>query len=625
MAVFMGWQARKYQGGSIALAAIIASASLLTACGGADGNSNSSVAPDQSQTPLPVTLLPAQGQTPLPVDPPDQNQTPTRAQAARFLTQATFGPTEADIDAVVAQGYEGWLDAQLAKAPSARHQAQWDLRNKALGGGPTPSTKGANSNDLPYSFWKQALSGNDQVRARVAYAWSQIFVISTVDTATGSNARGVANYFDMLNNKGLGKYRDLLESVSLHPSMGLYLTSLHNRKENTAAGRVPDENYAREVMQLFSIGLYELNPDGTPKLTRGVPKDTYGPDDITNLARVFTGWSWACPSSDDRCFNSAVDNDGNTDSERLVKPMRAYPQFHASSEKKFLGRTIADQGSNADPETSLKLALDTLASHPNVGPFLAKQLIQRMVTSNPSPAYVGRAAAAFTSSGGDLKVLVKTVLLDPEARSASVASGNSFGKVREPLLRATAFLRAFGAASDSGDYIIGITDDPGNSLGQTVMRSPSVFNFYRPGFKPNSGELAQAGLLAPEIQITDETTVAGYANTMRSWVDIGAGAAGYDGKSLQGRDVKPAYLTDANNSLITLADRPDDLVETVNQRLLYGTMSGNLKTQIVSAISKINIPAAKDTNKAVVDAARKNRLKSAIYLTLLSPEFIVQK
>jgi uncharacterized protein (DUF1800 family) len=305
--------------------------------------------------------------------------------------------------------------------------------------------------------------------------------------------------------------------------------------------------------------------------------------------------------------------------------MRPYTQFHATSQKKFLGVTIPDQGSNPNPVASMRVALDTLAEHPNVGPFMAKQLIQRMVTSNPSPAYVGRAAQAFDSSGGDLKALVKAVLLDPEARSASVAAGRSFGKVREPLLRATAFLRAFGATSDSGDYIIGITDDPGNSLGQTPMRSPSVFNFYRPGFKPNSGELKDADLLAPEMQITHETTLAGYANTIRSWVDAGAGSAGHDGKSPTGRDVKPSYLKNANDSLIALADRPDALVNLVNQRLVHGSMPAAMKTEIVNAVSKITIPAANGSNQVQIDNARKNRLKSAIYLTLLSPEFIVQK
>lgn len=545
-------------------------------------------------------------------------------EAARFLTQATFGPTEADIDAVVAKGYEAWLDEQLAKSPSLSYQTYWDQRNTLLGGTTQPPFK-AGQSEVVYAFWKQALNGPDQVRARVAFAWSQVFVVSMVDSNVAFNVRGVAGYMDMLNAKGLGKYRDLLESVSLHPMMGLYLTSIRNRKENAATGRVPDENYSREVMQLFSIGLYELNTDGTLKLTAGAPKDTYTPSDISNLAKVFTGWSWACPSADDRCFTSGVDNDNNSDPDRLVKPMRAYPQFHAPTEKKFLGVTVPDQGTNADPVTSMKVALDTLAAHPNVGPFLARQMIQRLVTSNPSPGYIGRVATAFNQSGGDLKALVKAVLLDTEARSATLAQADSFGKLREPLLRATAFLRAFESASDSGDFLIGLTDDPASSLGQTALRAPSVFNFYRPGFMPAGGNLAQGQLLSPEMQITHETSLAGYANVMRTVVDAGSGAAGYDGKSTLGRDVKPEYLRNATSKWVTLADTPDALVDQVNQRLLYGRMPADLKTEIVGAITKIAIPAATGTNQTAIDTARKNRLKSAIYLTLLSPEFLIQK
>lgn len=606
MEVVAAQQVMKHRTWGFVLAGIV-TAIALPACGG--GNEEPERRPTLSQ----------------PEGRPRAPQPVTRAEAARFLTQATFGPTEADIDAVVAQGYEPWLDAQLATPPSVSHQAQWDIRNKALGGGPLPAPgAGASQAHLPYSFWKQAISGNDQVRARVAYAWSQVFVISAVDSSTGFNARGVANYMDMINDRALGKYRHLLEGVSLHPSMGIYLNSKGNRKGDPNTGRVPDENYAREVMQLFSIGLHQLNPDGSQKMRAGAPQNTYGPDDVTNLAKVFTGWSYACPSSSDSCFKYGHQN-GERDTDRLIKPMKAYPQFHETAQKTFLGVTIPDQGANADPVASLKVALDTLANHPNVGPFMARQLIQRMVTSNPSPDYVERAAMAFNQSRGDLKTLVKAVLLDPEARSASVAAGSSFGKIREPLLRATVFLRAFGATSDSGDYIIGITDNPGLSLGQTVMRAPSVFNFYRPGFKPTHGDLAQAGLLAPEMQITNETTLAGYANTMRNWVDAGAGSAGHDGKSTTGRDVKPAYLNNPGNSLIALADNPVALVNLVNTRLLHGTMPAALETEIVSAIGKIAIPAATGSNQTQIDTARKNRLKSAIYLTLLSPEFIVQK
>jgi uncharacterized protein (DUF1800 family) len=430
---------------------------------------------------------------------------------------------------------------------------------------------------------------------------------------------------DMLNARGLGKYRDLIEGVSLHPMMGIYLSSIRNRKENAATGRVPDENYAREVMQLFSIGLHELNPDGTLKLVAGRSVDTYTPADISNMAKVFTGWSWACPSSDDRCFSLGIDNDNQSDPDRVVKPMRSYAQFHAPSEKKFLGALVPDQGTNADPLASLKVALDTLAAHPNVGPFLARQMIQRLVSSNPSPAYVGRVAQAFKQSGGELKALVKAVLLDAEARSATLSQAEGFGKLREPLLRATAFLRAFDSVSDSGDFLIGLTDDPSTSLGQTLMRSPSVFNFYRPGFMPAGGALAEAKLLAPEMQITHETSLAGYANLMRNLVDAGAGNAGYDGKSTTGRDVKPEYLRSATSAWLALADTPDKLVEQAAQRLMHGRLPPDLRTEVATAVGKMPIPAATGSNQAQIETARRNRVKAAIYLLLLSPEFLVQQ
>ena len=275
--------------------------------------------------------------------------------------------------------------------------------------------------------------------------------------------------------------------------MGTYLTSIRNRKADPRTGRVPDENYAREVMQLFSIGLVELNDDGSVKQAGGVPKETYGPADIAG-AKVFTGWSWACADLSNTCFGSGALG-GVSDPERSTKPMVGYPQYHAMEEKSFLGTTIAAQGT-ADPNASLKTALDTLYNHANVGPFIGRQLIQRFVTSNPSPAYVAAVAGAFNNNGagvrGDMKAVLKAVLLNPEARTTSDRSG----KIREPVLRLSALLRGFGYASDSGRYRVGNTDNAGSSLGQTAMRSPSVFNFYRPGYVAPGTQAAAAGLVA---------------------------------------------------------------------------------------------------------------------------------
>jgi uncharacterized protein (DUF1800 family) len=544
----------------------------------------------------------------------------SRSEAAQFLTQASFGPTEAEVDRVMALGYRGWIDEQFAK-PAASHRATWEAADAVVKAANASNTIGQDG--VINSFWKQAISGEDQLRQRVSFALSQILVISMQDATVGDNPRAVAGYMDTLAEKSFGNYRDLLEGVSRHPMMGAYLTSLRNRKADPRTGRVPDENYAREVMQLFSIGLHELNADGTTRMNGSTPLETYTPDDIAGLAKVFTGWSWACPDwPDNNCFNNGS-SDGASDPERTFKPMLGYPQYHSTEEKKFLSATIGVQTA-ADPVASLKTALDTLYNHPNVGPFIGKQLIQRLVTSNPSPAYVASVAAAFNDNGagvrGDMKVVVRRVLLHSEARSVSSSSG----KVREPVLRLSAYMRAFGYTSDTGDYRVGNTDNPGTQLGQTPMRAPTVFNFYRPGFVPPGSQAAAAGLAAPELQLAHETTAAGYVNYMRDNITGGVGQTNgtVNGVVLNRRDLRPNYAPE-----IALADRPADLVTKLSDKLLYGSMPAALKTEIQTTIEKITIPALNSggTNQAAIDTARRNRVNAAVFLTVVSPEYQVQK
>ena len=461
-----------------------------------------------------------------------------------------------------------------------------------------------NQNNFFESFWQQAVTGDDHLRQRVTFALSQIFVVSFQDSTISNYPRGVASYYDMLATNAFGNYRNLLEAVSLHPMMGIYLTSLHNQKES--GSRVPDQNYAREVMQLMSIGLYELNADGSQKLSGGKPIETYTSDDIVGMSKVFTGWSWAGPDkSDSRFYGNA--KDPNMD----WQPMQSYPKFHSTSEKKFLGMTIAAQ-SPANPEASLKAALDKLFSHPNVGPFIGKQLIQRLVTSNPSPQYVARVAAAFDNNGqgvrGDMKAVIKAILLDSEARADVPGSNANAGKLREPVIRLANWMRAFNATSASSRFLLGSLDDPLSALAQTPMRSPSVFNFYRPGYVPPNTSIATAGLVAPEMQITGETSVTGYLNTMRDVIPNGTGSS---------RDVKPDYSAE-----LALADTPDKLLDRINLLLLYGQMSTALRNQVLAAVSSVTIPANNANNAAT---ARKNRVSLAIFLTMASPEYIVQK
>jgi uncharacterized protein (DUF1800 family) len=538
--------------------------------------------------------------------PPSEYALPTSVEAARLLNQASFGATEAEIAKVKAYGYSAWLEDQF-HMPGRSHEA---YLNAVIAGGQSP-----NDGHVMNSFWREAATGQDQLRQRIAFAFSQIFVISLQDSTVANYRRGVAAYLDMLGRNAFGNYRTLIEDITRHPMMGLYLSHLRNQKEDPARNRVPDQNYAREVMQLFSIGLHELNPDGTPRLVNGQPVETYDNDDIVGLSRVFTGFSWAGPDkSNSRFFGS-----GTQDPNREVLPMQGYPQYHSISEKRFLTALIP-ASATADPDEDLRIALDAIANHPNVGPFIGRQLIQRLVTSNPSAAYVARVAQAFDSgtftSGlwsagagerGDLRATIAAILLDPEARTAARLNDPAFGKVREPILRVAHWMRSFNARSASGSFLLGTTDNPATSLGQSAMRSPSVFNFYRPGYVPPNTPIATAGLVAPELQIVHETSVVGYANFMRSAVQSGLGSG-------SPRDIQPDYSAE-----IALADSADLLIDRVDLLLTAGRMSAGTRLLVRNAVDSVAIPAVNQTT------ARRNRVYLAVLFALSSSDYLVQK
>lgn len=527
---------------------------------------------------------------------------PSRTESARFLAQATFGPSEASINALTRSNYSAWIESQF-NLPRTPHRAHVDRRTVEL----VAAMQTVGQAQFRESYWAQALTSEDQLRQRAAYALSQVFVISFVDGTLSGQPRGVTSYYDMLAEHAFGNYRELLEQVSLHPMMGIYLSSLRNQKEDPVSGRVADENYAREIMQLFSIGLYELNPDGTPR--GGTLTETYTHDDIKGLAKVFTGFSWyAGPNLADRTNRRFFGNDAHVD--RDWRPMQAYNQYHSTSEKRFLGRTIA-AGGTADADGDLRIALDTIFNHPNVGPFIGKQLIQRLVTSNPSPAYVGRVAAAFNNNGrgvrGDMKAVWRAILLDPEARNPNLAS-NSYGKVREPVLRLSHLLRTFKATSTSGNFTgIDNTDSSTNSLSQTAMRSPTVFNFYRPGYTPPNSAAADAGLVAPELQLANEVSVAGYLNYVRgTWLAVNAN-----------RDIQLDFSAE-----LALAENPTALVDRLNLLLMSGQMSASHREQVITAITSRAIPTSPQSG---IDAARRDRVFIGILLTIASPDYLVQK
>jgi uncharacterized protein (DUF1800 family) len=349
--------------------------------------------------------------------------------------------------------------------------------------------------------------------------------------------------------------------------------------------------------------------------------ETYTPADIAGLARVFTGWSWACPASNSSCFNNGSSG-GLSDPDKAIKPMQAYPQYHSTVATSFLGANIAAQ-TTANPAATLRVALDTLANHPNTAPFISRQLIQRLVTSNPSPAYVQAVAAVFASSPagrGDLKAVVKAILTHPEAAAALSPQG----KVREPVLRLSAYLRAYAHTSATGGWKVGNTDNASSSLGQTPLRAGSVFNFYRPGYVAPGTLSAAAGLVAPEMQLLNESSASGWVNFMRDNLSSGVGQfqGTVGGVVLNKRDLQRDWTPE-----LALAATPSALAASVAGKLLYGQASAALQADIATAIGSIVVPVLNGTgsNLAAVNAAKRNRVNAALLLTLASPDFLVQK
>jgi uncharacterized protein (DUF1800 family) len=529
----------------------------------------------------PVTSLPAQLPEP---------------SAVRFLNQATFGSTEADTAAAQQQWRTGWLQAQFALPVERTH---WDRvtadQAALLAEDPTRDPNNLSSAVWDWSVWEAYIAAPDQLKKRIGYALSQIMVASMEGFASGgtNNARLAAAYVDVLEKGAFGNFRQLLEDVTLSPAMGYYLSHRGNRKADYPNNdttkpptRVPDENYAREVMQLFTIGLYALNADGTLKLSNGQPTEIYGEDDVRGLARVFTGWDFVARS--------------NPDWPRT--PMQHTASRHSPEEKKFLGVTIP---ANTDGPASLRIALDTLFNHPNTAPFISSQLIQRLVTSNPSPAYVGRVSAKFADNGqgvrGDMKAVIEAVLNDTEARTPAniTQPAPSWGKLREPVLRYTTFARNFGGTFAGEIWRIGSLSDPATALGQSPLRSPSVFNFYRPGYVPPNTGIARAKLVAPEFQISTDTSLPGYVNFMQRQLVAPSGGL--------------VFNYDAE---LALASDPTALVARLDRRLTNTAMSSATRDEIAATV------AALPTGTAAQNLAR---VRTAILMTLASPEYIVQK
>jgi uncharacterized protein (DUF1800 family) len=515
---------------------------------------------------------------------------PTRPQAVRFLTQASFGAKRSDVDALVLTTIPQWLDQQFAKPIRSHATIIADLTNRFYDGnysrGPLANVE---------SVFRQAAYGEDQLRQRAAWALSQIFVIG--ESTTPRDADPGRFYLDILNRGAFGNYRQLLEEVSLSTSMGLYLSHIGNEKEDLATGRLPDENYAREIMQLFTIGLWQLNPDGTRRLdTQGQPIPSYGQNDIRGLAKVFTGFTYS------RCLtdpNPSVCVYGSRLGWGPEPTMVAFQMFHSTSEKRFLGTVLAPGRPAMD---DLRDALDVLFNHPNTAPFVSRQLIQRLVTSNPSPQYVQRVAAKFINNGsgvrGDMKAVWRAILQDDEARDPRFMTDPNFGKLREPVVRWLQFLRVFTLPNTDGRAYYDFNRMT-PAFAQWPMGSPSIFNFYRPTFAPPG--LRSAGLAAPEFQITNEFTIAATHNEFHLWSSFNSTGGGGEHR-------------DDYAWLVALGNNPAAMVDALDLLLTYQTLNPSVRTEMIAAISRV--PSF---------LGNLGRAKLALKLFFSSPDYLIQK
>ncbi|TAE78468.1 MAG: DUF1800 family protein [Verrucomicrobia bacterium] len=554
---------------------------------------------------------------------------PSDEQASRFLAQASFGPTMSKIAGLKALGpdaYEKWIDAQLAVPPSFL-RSYIDLLTSRMASDAaatnytvfphfvTPQTSFAMYRENVNTVWmRQALFAPDELRQRTAWALSQIVVVGPQCNSYGIAA---ADWYDTVIRNSLGSYRTLLYEIAVHPWMGWYLSHIGNRKANPDLNQMPDENFAREIMQLFSIGLWELNMDGTRKLdAEGRPIPTYDSDDIEQLARVFTGLDLQAGATGQGAY--------------AVAPMRMIDSRHdigdavsvsvyGAAEKNFLGASLPSFA-NDPGRTGLddvNDAVDILINHPSCPPFVCTNLIQHLVTSNPTPAYVGRVSAVFADDGngtrGNLAAVIKAILLDPEARDFAASLDPVAGRLKEPMLRTVAVARAFGAGSATPALhdLTGIQfwspakESVFSDFLEYPFEYPSVFNFYEPGYS-RPGEIRDLGLFSPEFEIMNALTATTVPNRLWSFVRNGF----HNGNPA----VTPSFKLELD-PLRGLTPDTGRLLDRVNLLLCHGSLSPEGRVRMRETID----------HWIASDANWKDRADLAIYLALVSPDGAVLK
>lgn len=489
-----------------------------------------------------------------------------------------MGVDQDDVAALQALGYEQWIDEQLQLPASSQLAYIISL--------PEPANNFQGQANRIDAWFRYAVQGDDQLRQRVAFALSELMVVSDSSTLFDTPT-GLADYYDTLSAHAFGNFRTLMEAVTLHPAMGVYLSMLGNEKPDTSRNIRPDENYAREHMQLFTLGLVELNMDGSIKNdTLGEPIPTYNQQVIEGFAHVYTGWTFG---------DSA---DFNRPSFNFTIPMEAFPAFHDTAPKALLNGVVlaADQ----TPEQDLTQALDNIFNHPNVAPFVSRHLIQKLVTANPSPAYINRVALVFGDDGnsqrGNMDAVVRAILLDAEAQAPV---GDAAGKLVEPILRLVQLWRAYNASAASDRFFF---PAPEQFFAQAPLRSPSVFNFFSPFYAP-PGEISDQGLVSPEMQITNETTIASTHNYFASAIFL---------QNSSTPDLREDVIAIDIASDIALAGDREALIESVATRLLGRPPSASLRIQIDELLDRI--PAS--------DAAF--RVTEVIHAVVTSTEFARQ-
>lgn len=528
-----------------------------------------------------------------PTQPPGPPTTAELNAASRFAAQATFGMSYAGIESLARQDKQTWLDRQFNLPISDHLSIAQDIVARRDAGEFDQFEE-----DIEYliyarrlAWWHRTVTADDVLRQRIAFALSEIFVVSDNVDDLIVYPTALSDYYDTLLTHAFGNYRDLLRAVTLHPSMGIYLSHVNNRRSDAVNNIFPDENYAREVMQLFSIGLFELNIDGSLQLDNdGQPIPTYSNVEIREFAKIFTGLSFGGPNA---FFGKRFPY--------FVEPMQMFDAQHEPGSKNLLNGTVVPAGQTGMQD--IDAAIDNLFNHPNVGPFIGKQLIQRLVTSNPSPAYIERVARAFNgdTSGvrGDMQAVISAVLLDPEA-AATPDSVADFGKLRAPVVRYASILRQFGANSADG-FIANLGFFLQEISKQHPLSAPSVFNFYLPSHSP-AGEIADAGLVAPEFQITTSNSIVGVSNI----VDF---------------VILADYVTDAPEPFepvsldyqeyIDIGTDVDALLDRLDIVLTAGTMDSATRLAIQNTVTDID-----DMNL---------RVRIAIYMILLSSDYAVRQ